>query len=306
MIIKISRDLRFEEYWANGDELASIMGLDRKNGKRLISYSRDKKVFVHRFSNPVLVTDNYRIGKLEPAKRDSIFSLYTSWPKIFEYNGVSVTNNGKYLGVWSPSIDTVLFARALDILFRKRGDYTSAIEIGCGSGFLSKYILEKNKKLKSLLVTDINPHAIKSAMDNINDTRASFFSGNALEKIKGQKYDLLICNPPYVPRPKSIDDNAYEGINVLNYLLHNGQKYLKSGGALVVNISSLCKSMVLEQKPELPMKLLTKKTVPLKVNNILNNKGWLRYLTKNGLKKKYKNGYEYWQDLFIYCLTNGK
>jgi hypothetical protein len=35
MIIKITNDLKKEEIWANGTELASIMGKDRKNDKRI-------------------------------------------------------------------------------------------------------------------------------------------------------------------------------------------------------------------------------------------------------------------------------
>lgn len=46
-------------------------------------------------------------------------------------------------------------------------------------------------------------------------------------------------------------------------------------------------------------------SVPLKINNIMNNERWLNYFQKKcGLKKHFKNGYEYWQDLFIVSLTN--
>ncbi|NCN86796.1 hypothetical protein GW932_03105 [archaeon] len=39
--------------------------------------------------------------------------------------------------------------------------------------------------------------------------------------------------------------------------------------------------------------------VPLKVNNIMNNKEWLKYLESRGLNKNMHDGYEYWQELNI-------
>lgn len=303
MIIKISPDIKTQEIWANGVELASIMGLDRKNGKRVITCPVSEKKYVYTFHNPLLMTDNYRIGKLNPTMRDTLFALYSSRPRIVEYDSVNVFWDSSHLNVWCPSIDTLLFAKGLREVLRKY-KFKSVAEIGCGSGFLSKYILDKSKSLMSMLIIDINPYAIKCARDNIKDKRASFFVGDGMKRIQNEKFDLLICNPPYVPREGSIDDNPYEGFGLLNHLLHEGQKYLNPNGVIIINISSLCKDKVLKDKVKMKMKLIEKMRVPLKVNNILNNKRWVAYLRKCGMKKKLERGYEYWQDLFIYQLDN--
>jgi hypothetical protein len=50
------------------------------------------------------------------------------------------------------------------------------------------------------------------------------------------------------------------------------------------------------------MKVISRMKVPLKVNNVMNNKNWLKYLRKNGLKKKFENGYNYWQEIVIISL----
>jgi hypothetical protein len=305
MIIEISQDLKKEEIWANGVELASIMGKDRIKGKRVLSFPESKKMFVYAFKNPVLITDNYRIAQLPPALRDTLFALFSSKYRIFTYNQVTTLSDASHINVWSPSIDTVLFAQALEKIFKIKKKFKTAVEIGTGSGFLSKYILAKVPGLQSMLVVDINPYAIKSAMDNIKDSRAIFYTGDGLKKVKGQKFDLIICNPPYVPRPKSIDDNPYEGVGVLNYLLHQAAKNLNPGGVLVTNVSSLCWDLVLKQKPVLPYKILAKMKVPLKVNNILNNKAWLNYLIhKQGMRQLARGGYDYWQEIFIVALFN--
>lgn len=306
MIIKISQDLKTQEYWANGVELASIMGQDRQNGQRVLTYPDDKKVLVHKFEQPALMTDNYRIGQLAPGLRDTLFSLCASRPRLVEYDGVSTFWDDSHVSVWCPSIDTILYAKALGKLAAPGEKLKSAVEIGCGSGFLSKYVLAKFSGIESILVNDINQYAVKCAMDNIKDERASFYVGDGLAKIKRQKFDLLICNAPYVPRPASIDDNPYEGIGLLNHLLHKGQDYLNPGGLLVANVSSLSKKIVLKDEPKMSMTVMEKMTVPLKVNNIINNIAWLNYLIKNGLERDYHDGYEYWQEVSILVFGNEK
>ncbi|MBI4450886.1 hypothetical protein HY642_02845, partial [Candidatus Woesearchaeota archaeon] len=166
MIIKVSPDLKWQEIWAQGPELAGIMGMDRSRGTRVLSYQWTKKRFVHAFLNPILMTDNHRIAKLNTTLRESLFALYASQPRVVEYDGVSTAWNHSYTGVWCPSIDTILFAKALrDFLPGKR--IRTAAEIGTGSGFLSKYLLAKARGVKSVLVNDLNAHAVRSAMDNI-------------------------------------------------------------------------------------------------------------------------------------------
>jgi tRNA1(Val) A37 N6-methylase TrmN6 len=304
MIIKVSNDLKKEEIWANGNELANIMGKDRVKGKRVLNFPQENKLYVHTFDNPILMTDNYRIAKLNPTKRDTIFALFTSRPRIVEYDKVSVIWNREHASVWCPSIDTILFAKALKKLSKKLNKVKTVLEIGTGSGFLSKYLLVKNKNIKSIVINDLNPYAVDCAKLNIKDKRAKFVVGDGLKFAEDKKFDLVICNPPYVPRADSIDDNPYEGIELLNNLIHEGQKYLNEGGMLITNISSLCYRLVLKEKTKMKMKVIERMSVPLKVNNILNNKSWVDYLEKNCLKKKYKDGYEYWQDLNIVLLEN--
>ncbi len=296
----MSTDLKREDVFANGVELASVMGLDREHGKRVLTYPNSKKVKVYTFINPVLMTDTFRVSKLPPTLRDTLFSLFQHHERTVEYDNVRVDWNASHVNVWCPSIDTVLFAKALRKVLKE--PFRSGVELGCGSGFLSKYALSKFSSLRSMLVNDLNPYAIKCAMDNIKDKRAVFFAGDGLKKIQGMKFDLMLCNPPYVPRPHSINDNPYEGIGLLNHLVHEGQKYLHPNGKLIVNISSLCWDLVLKEKPLMKMKVLERMNVPLKVNNILNNNAWLEYLQHHGLKKKLHQGYEYWQELFIVSL----
>ena len=303
MILRISPDIKKLDIFANGPELAQMMGKDKKDGKRVASYPSTEKMLVHTFENPVLITDNYRTSLLQPTIRDTIFSLYASRPRIVEYDGVSTFWDSSHTDVWCPSIDTILYVKALRKILNKDYNFKNAIEIGCGSGFISKYLLDKSETLESVLINDLNPFAIKCAKDNINDKRANFLLGNGLDHIKNKKFDLILCNPPYIPRPKSIDDNPYEGIFLLHHLLQHGREYLNKDGVIVLNCSNLSWEL-LSQEPIPEIRIIDKMTVPLKVNNVLNNKEWVEYLKGCGLKKEYKDGYDYWQELTVFTLNN--
>lgn len=302
MIIEFSDGLKKQDIYANGDELAQILGFDRDDkGNKVYSWPKDKKVHVAAFNNPVLVTDNFKIAQLDSVKRDTLFALFSAPIKTTMYCNTSLDfEQKKYPGVWGPSIDTLLFCRAL----RKANlDFVkTAVEVGSGSGFISKFIINNSKSLKKINLIDLNSRARDCAKASIKDKRAKFFAGNAIKFLeKKQKYDLVMCNPPYIPRPKSIDVNPYEGLSLLVFLIKNAKRLLNENGVFITNISSLCWEMIVRVVKEagVTMKVIDSMEVPLKVYNVLNNKEWMDYLLKKGLKKEAKEGYDYWQTINI-------
>ena len=90
--------------------------------------------------------------------------------------------------VYQPAEDTYLLLRAA--LAEARPE-DLALEIGCGSGFISQ---ELAGKVGRLIATDINPHAVLAAKARgVEVIRADIFQG-----IKG-KFDMILFNPPYLP-----------------------------------------------------------------------------------------------------------
>lgn len=85
-----------------------------------------------------------------------------------------------------------------------------------------------------------------------------------------------MCNPPYIPRPKAIEDNPYEGLELLIYLIKNFNK------DLIINVSNLADDIIdpIVAASGAKVELLDYMEVPLKVGNVLNNKEWLDYLVK--------------------------
>lgn len=308
MIQIFSEDLSRQEIYAHGAELAQMLGFDKdETGNRVYSWPKEKKVLVHVFEDPVLATDDYRIGQIEPCtKRYTVNALFQSDLKITEYKNVSLEfEQGKYPGVWGPSIDTLLFCRAMNNI--DLSSFRNAVEVGSGSGFLSKYVLKNADNLENITLVDLNEYSARCASRNFDnkgviDTRTEFITGNAIEYLEENPgHDLVICNPPYIPRPKSIDDNPYEGVDLLVYLIKNAKNYLNPGGSLITNISSLCADIAQKGFAEAGSRFnhLDKMEVPLKVLNVLNNKEWMRYLRRKGLRKETRQGHDYWQTINI-------
>lgn len=301
MIISVSNNIDQMEIYANGIELATIMGRNRKDGKRYSDYGLDDKVLVATIKSPVLMLDDAFIGKADPILRSTLTALYGR-PRTTTYDGVSnYWDNKKYASVWCPSIDTILYAKALKKIFEEeKPEIKKVVEIGCGAGFLGKCALTKSKYIEELTFIDLNSDAIDCTKDNTNDTRAEFIVGDGLKNIQGRKYDLIICNPPYIPRPGSIDDNPYEGVDLLYHLVHYGQDYLTEKGMLIINASSLAYKKVFKKTPEMEALMMETMEVPLKVNNIMNDKEWLNYLiTEADLKTHEDRPYPYWHTINI-------
>ena len=302
MILEFNLPLTEQLVFAHGDELAAVMARDvDAQGKRVYSHDDGMREHVATIPDPVLVTDYWRISGLPPRTRDTVYKLYESPRRSTVYGGTRIDfQQDRYPGTWGPNIDTLLLCRALTA--ERLAGVRSAIEIGCGSGFISRFLLEHAPQLTSMTLVDINPNAIRCARDNIQDPRATFIHGDGLLALQGQEVDLIVCNPPYIPRPGSIGDNAYEGVGLLAYFIEQGPRHLSAGGRIITNISSVCESITtpLLRTAGIDAVELDRLRVPLKVLNVLNNPAWMRFLLEEkGLVADTHDGYEYWHTVMI-------
>lgn len=309
MKLAFSPDLHTMDVIAQGHELTQYLGLRRYDDKKLLGESTDTSTslderHVTTFINPTLVTDNHRIADLgvqSTTLRDTVFALYGSPIRTIEYDGLSLrTNAQEYPSVWGPSIDTLLFCRALRNIDLSR--VRSATEIGCGSGFLGAYLLRNAPKLERMAFVDFNPAATEWAAEWIRDPRAEFHNENGIRFLERNTFDMVLCNPPYIPRPASVDDNPYEGVSLLVWLIEHAQDYLTPGGTHLTNISSLCERIAMDAVTGAGAEatLLDRMDVPLKVYNVLNNPEWMTYLgEEKGFVAERRDGYDFWHRISI-------
>ncbi len=97
--------------------------------------------------------------------------------------------------VYEPAEDTFLLAENLDV---RRGE--RVLELGTGCGILAILAAKAGAKV---VATDINSAALECARANavahgVAD-RIDFRFGDLFEQVAGERFDLVIFNPPYLP-----------------------------------------------------------------------------------------------------------
>lgn len=153
---------------------------------------------------------------------------------------------------YTPSDDTFFLA---EHIANERGQ--SALEIGTGSGYLAK-ILKKNFGM--VVVTDIDFGSLKS-QENKAENSICCDGADALDA----KFDLVVCNLPYLPSDQIIDkavDGGPEGLQVPLRIIESASTCIKPGGKMLFLTSSLANYQKLIEKTELfgfSVKILVKK-----------------------------------------------
>lgn len=255
------------------------------------------------FDNPILRTDRHRISNLSPSLRDTLFRML-SFPITTEFMGTQVRiDRIKYKTVCDANIDTVFLCKAIASVNISTQNNIKAIEIGCGSGFVSKFLLDRFDQIDSLIAIDISKESIDCAMENINDERIRLIHDNAHNFLLGRrKFDLIVCNPPYVPTHNSFGNASYEGTILFKNLLENGHKFLTKNGKMIINLSSVAKPFIDKaiEKSKMKIQKVAQMSVPFKILTTLNDESKMNYLLSNGLLEcKHSCGYEYWHDIYV-------
>jgi len=301
MLIEVTPDLSALTLYAERSEQELILGA---------RHGEDKPLAVWSCPQPVLLTDNAKIGELEPGLRDAVFALYASYPRRVSYDGVEVSWSPQaYPRVWCPSIDTVFFARTLKAYLQ--GVKTVA-EVGTGSGFLTKYALAHAPQIKRALASDINLDALRCANDALVDldhhASVSLICPRPDDETLGfsGRFDLLISNPPYIPRPDEGNTNPYEGLDLIHKLAYQGLGLLTDGGVMLLNISTFAGNEPLEWLADAGWNVweIDRMRVPLKINAVTSgatseSREWLEYLRERGAVPPAgtDHGYRLWHEL---------
>ncbi len=83
------------------------------------------------------------------------------------------------------------------------------VDIGTGSGNIA-IALAKEEPNMEVSASDISPEAIEVAKENAknNDAKVNFVVGDMLEPFikSGEKFDILVSNPPYIPDTEFVED----------------------------------------------------------------------------------------------------
>ena len=140
-------------------------------------------------------------------------------------------------------------------------------DIGTGSGCIAIGLALAFPEARVDAV-DICPQALEVAEKNIIafelGSRVRPVLGDALSVLEGQKYDLIVSNPPYVPaaeeallpeeyqhEPRGALYSGESGLDIVAGILANAYNYLTDGGILVLEVGQTAVTLA-ERYPQLP------------------------------------------------------
>jgi release factor glutamine methyltransferase len=150
-----------------------------------------------------------------------------------------------------PDSETLVMA-ALELL--PEPDATARVlDIGTGTGAIALAIAVERPRV-SLVATDISQAALEIARQNAEECgvveRLLLMSGSVFEPIEGERFDLIVSNPPYVaestrtelpPELRHEPDEALfagpDGLDVLDALVRGAADVLAPGGGLALELA---------------------------------------------------------------------
>jgi len=149
-----------------------------------------------------------------------------------------------YENVYQSAEDSFLFAENLTA-----NDGDVVVDVGTGCGLLG---IVAAKKASRVLAVDINPYAVRCAMENakMNHVKSKMFflQTDLFAAIKkGKMFDLILFNAPYLPVEYAEKDSWLEhawvggvsGRQVIDRFINDLPRYLKRAGRVLLMQSTL-------------------------------------------------------------------
>jgi len=154
--------------------------------------------------------------------------------------------------VLTPRPDTeTLIEAALERLPSREQPY-DVLDIGTGSGAIALALLHERPRCR-VTATDISAPALQIAALNAEELQVGeairFLEGSLFEPVEGERFDLIVSNPPYLARtsrtalpaelahePEEALFGGQDGYAVLRPLVADAGAKLKPGGWLIVEV----------------------------------------------------------------------
>ncbi|MBI3032943.1 methyltransferase [Candidatus Woesearchaeota archaeon] len=152
--------------------------------------------------------------------------------------------------VYYPKEDSYLLQKHIQEYAEKAHN---VLDVGTGTGILA---IEAAKYAQKVVAVDINPQALAIAKANMYKenkgklTHLVFKYADIFSEIK-EKFDLIICNPPYLPADPNYPDIALDGgkkgYEFIEKFLNKVNDVLTKDGKVLLLFSSLTKKDKVEE-----------------------------------------------------------
>lgn len=149
-----------------------------------------------------------------------------------------------------PQPDTeILVETVLDICKKYDKQSLRILDLCTGSGAIA---ISLSKILNTqVFASDVSTKALKVAEKNnvMNNTKVEFIESNLFEKINGEKFDIIVSNPPYIKNEeikslsKQVQNEPYialaggeDGLDFYRKIIDEAYKYINKNGYLFLEI----------------------------------------------------------------------
>lgn len=113
------------------------------------------------------------------------------------------------------------------------------LDLGCGSGALALLLAGGARQV---IGTDLNPRAVDLSARNAGINGAAnveFRAGSLFNPVEGERFDLIVCQPPFVPQPPGAARNLFlhggeRGDEIARQVIAAAPRYLAPGGRAYV------------------------------------------------------------------------
>lgn len=282
--------------------------------------SRPAEIFIlDRIEKPQALFDLRHFPGLSSQRaKNAAKEFLTSGHKLILQNGIFTHVDRKLdRGVFGPTIDTVLMAEELHV--SDLNEPSKCLEIGCGNGHIISSIAALKPSVRNVVYCDVNPYAMTCTLRNLESnlsvhrgTRSKLDSSYGVigpfeEYLNfGQKFDLVVSNPPYIATSPDITTGdarvasvAVTGTVLLEKIVSSAKKLLEKNGKMLMMTSSSSLDAVQRALPTgfevLESHSFDRFEVPFDVEDVLDNATWLNYLVEQQAIKEISG--EYFHDL---------
>lgn len=116
----------------------------------------------------------------------------------------------------------------------------SALDLGTGCGVQALHL---TRHARRVVGTDVNPRALQLARLTaaLNHVEIDLRDGSLYEPVEGERFDLIVTNPPYVMSPPTSDadrltyrEGTFQGDGLVEAVVRQAAPHLTAGGMLQV------------------------------------------------------------------------
>jgi HemK-related putative methylase len=182
--------------------------------------------------------------------------------RLLPFGGVWVGSDdadARFDPVMGPGATTAQLLRAMPTAMPAR-----VLDVGTGAGSLA--LAAAHAGATSVTAVDLDPRAVALTRWNarLNALNVTALQGDLLEPVRGQTFDLIVAQPPFVPQPPEVEATTYlhggaRGDELALRLLAALPDALAPGGRAVVMMDSAPEGTALDRiraaLPDVPVQL---------------------------------------------------